>query len=138
MQALINAHNYGKKYDHIGNNIIGIAFLGTPHRGADLAGVLTAVLTVSFSKRRFVNDLSSTSQTIEELNNLFRARAEQLELVSFWESTAMPVVGVRPRQLAILTIELGRGTQIISNIGLRSRRRGRIEWRSFYDCQISV
>jgi hypothetical protein len=107
---LINAYNYGQKYDHIGSNVIGTAFLGTPHRGADLAEVLKAVLTISFSKRKFVNDLSSTSQTIKELNRLFGARSEQLELVSFWESTGKRVVGVRPRQLVILTIELGCGT----------------------------
>jgi len=105
---LINAHNLGQKYAHIGINVLGIAFLGTPHRGADLAGVLKAVLTVSFSTRKFVNDLSKTSQTIQELNRLFGARAEQLELVSFWESTGMPVVGVGPHQLAI-TNELGCG-----------------------------
>jgi hypothetical protein len=92
---LINAHSYGQRYNHIIDNTIGIVFLGTPHRGADLADVLKAVLTVSFSSRKFVKDLSVTSQAIKEINQLFKARAENLELVSFWESTAKPLIGVR-------------------------------------------
>jgi hypothetical protein len=101
---LINAHNYTERYNYIIENIIGIIFLGTPHRGADLADVLNAVFTVSFSNRKFVMDLTSTSQTIKEINRLFKARAEQLELVSFWESTGKPVFGVRSSQHAILSV----------------------------------
>jgi len=101
---LINAHNYSQRYNHIIENIIGIIFLGTPHRGADLADVLKAVLTASFANGKFVMDLSSTSQTIKEINRLFKARAEELELVSFWESTGKPVVGVRSSQHEILLV----------------------------------
>jgi hypothetical protein len=133
---LINAYNYGQKYSHIINNVIGIIFLGTPHRGADLADILKAVLRVSFSDRKFAMDLSSTSQTIKEINQLFKARSEKLELVSFWESTSKPVVGVQSSQF--ISDELGCGPSIISNIGLPSRRNNRLKWRSSLDSQISV
>ena len=92
-QALIIAHNKST-YSQIKKNTIGIAFLGTPHRGADLAKMLNMLLDVSFSERIFVKDLLPDSQTIKEINNTFAEHAQGLQLASFSESTEMPLVGV--------------------------------------------
>jgi hypothetical protein len=66
----------------------GIIFLGTPHRGASLANLLSTMLTVTFSKRKFVDELKGESVTIQEINQAFLDRSVPLKLVSFYESTA--------------------------------------------------
>jgi hypothetical protein len=90
---LITAHII-ERYHKITQNTIAVAFLGTPHRGADLADLLKTLLNISYSETRFVRDLSPSSQSIKEINDAFGERAKELELASFWESTAMPVIGV--------------------------------------------
>jgi len=84
-------------------NTIAVAFLGTPHRGADLADILKTLLNISFSESRFVRDLSPNSQSIKEINDAFGERSKQLELASFWESTGMSLVGVYSTRLSVLT-----------------------------------
>lgn len=64
-------------------------FLGTPHRGADLAGLLSNVLRVTFSQRIFVAQLRANSETIQEINDAFRDRSQSLHLISYYESEAM-------------------------------------------------
>jgi hypothetical protein len=63
-----------------------ILFLGTPHRGADLAGILDLVLTVSFSSRSFVKQINPNSDAIKSINEAFIYRANSLKLVSFFET----------------------------------------------------
>ena len=89
-QALIAAHN-NEIYRQINKNTIGIVFLGTPHRGADLAKMLKSLLDVSFSETRFVKDLVPNSQVIKEINDAFADRAKTLRLASFWESRGTTV-----------------------------------------------
>lgn len=81
-------------FQKIENDTLGIAFIATPHRGADLAKLLKGVLRICFSKRTFVGDLTTSGQTVKEINDSFKHLAEQLLLFSFWESRGMPVVGV--------------------------------------------
>jgi hypothetical protein len=91
---LIAAHN-NSRYSQIKKNTIGIAFLSTPHRGADLAKMLKSLLDVSFSERKFVKDLLPDSQIIKEINDAFAEHAQALQLASFSESTGMGLVGVK-------------------------------------------
>ena len=91
-QAIVNAYN-DPSYNNIFKNSKAIVFLGTPHRGANLANLLSNLLAISFSRRIFVNQLGSNSEMIQEINNAFRHRSE-LELISFFESQAMHGVGV--------------------------------------------
>jgi hypothetical protein len=42
-----------------------------------------------------VKDLSPASQSIKEINDAFGDRTKMIKLVSFWESSGMPMVGVR-------------------------------------------
>jgi hypothetical protein len=71
-----------------------VVFLGTPHGGADLAGILDLILTVSFSSRSFVKQLHPNSETIEAINNGFAHRAEKLKLLSFSETENTRFQGV--------------------------------------------
>jgi len=72
----------------------GIIFLGTPHRGTDLAKLLGNILTATLSQRIFVDQLQRESEMIQEINHAFLERSVVLKLVSFYESTAMRVIGV--------------------------------------------
>jgi hypothetical protein len=90
---MITAYN-NTRYSQIKKNTIGIAFLGTPHRGGDLAKILKALLDVSFSERQFVKDLLPGSQIIKEINDAFADHISSLQLASFSESTGMMLVGV--------------------------------------------
>jgi hypothetical protein len=63
-----------------------ILFLGTPHRGSDLAGIVDLALTVTFSSRDFVKQLNPNSDAIKSINSSFIHRANSLKLVSFFET----------------------------------------------------
>jgi hypothetical protein len=93
-----------ERYNRVGQNTIAIAFLGTPHRGADLANLLKTVLYISFSETKFVQDLSPKSQSIKDINDGFGECSKDLELASFWESTGMAPVGVNYNIVLFLTI----------------------------------
>jgi triacylglycerol esterase/lipase EstA (alpha/beta hydrolase family) len=92
-QALIDAHN-DRAYARVLKNVKSIIFFGTPHRGADLASLLSNLLFVSFARRMFVEQLRVNSDLIQGINDQFRDRSESLELVSFYESKEMRGLGV--------------------------------------------
>lgn len=92
VQAIIQAHNR-HSYLKIVDNIKAIIFLGTPHRGIDLKGILTNVFA-SPVPRRFIDELHSSSDMIQEINDTFPSRSLAIELISYWESTEMRGVGV--------------------------------------------
>ena len=79
-------------YQHIIRSISAMVFLGTPHRGTNLAGVLNRLLTVSLqSSRGFIADLNKSSPALEELNEQFRHIAPKLSIWSFYETLATSV-----------------------------------------------
>jgi len=92
-KAIIDAHN-DPIYVNILENVKGIVFIGTPHRGAELANILSNLLMATFSRKIFVDQLRGNCETIREINHAFRGRSLSMELVSFWESTAMRGIGV--------------------------------------------
>jgi hypothetical protein len=92
-KAIIDAHSHAT-YANIVENAKGIVFIGTPHHGADLANILSNLLMATFSRRTFVDQLQANCETILEINRAFRDRSLSMELVSFWESTAVRGIGV--------------------------------------------
>jgi hypothetical protein len=86
LQAIIDAYN-DSRTTRICENIKSVIFMGTPHRGANLASVLGDLLRIIGVKRVFIDQLKSKCETITEINRLFRARTETMQLVSFYEST---------------------------------------------------
>ncbi|KAI9172632.1 Vegetative incompatibility protein [Paramyrothecium foliicola] len=61
-------------------------FLGTPHRGADLAPILKSILTLAWGKKPFFEGLLLGSDTLAETNDAFRHYALDLGLWSFYET----------------------------------------------------
>jgi hypothetical protein len=88
-KAIIDAHNDDESYVRILDNIKAILFLATPHRGANFAALLSKVLSISFSRKIFVEQLQWNSPVIAIINDYFRERSRSLELVSFSESTGV-------------------------------------------------
>ncbi|KAL2020083.1 hypothetical protein VTK56DRAFT_8887 [Thermocarpiscus australiensis] len=63
-----------------------IFFLGTPHRGSNLASILENLLAVASGKKPFVTDLVPNSATLAAINDAFRHVAPELRLWSFYET----------------------------------------------------
>lgn len=70
----------------LAGRIHSIFFLGTPHRGSDLALVLENMLAVAWGRKPFVKDLVPNSDTLTEINDAFRHYALDLKLWSFYET----------------------------------------------------
>ena len=81
-------------------------FLGTPHRGADLAKFLNNVLHITYGPNLYVGDLQETSKSLQHLNEEFRHCVEGLQLYSFYETREIDVIIgsklVVPKHSAIL------------------------------------
>ncbi|KAL8845694.1 MAG: hypothetical protein Q9221_009152 [Calogaya cf. arnoldii] len=61
-------------------------FLATPHRGADLAQLLTKILNVTSGQRPFVTDLHRNSLATQSINDEFPQYSRDLQLFSFYET----------------------------------------------------
>jgi hypothetical protein len=92
-QAVVNAY-VNQLYAGMVGNIKAIVFLGTPHRGADSAQLLSTILTATLSSKIFVKQLRPKSEAIQEINKAFRDRSLSLTMISYFESKAMPTLGV--------------------------------------------
>ncbi|KAK6845809.1 WD40 repeat-like protein [Apiospora arundinis] len=71
---------------NIADRIQSIFFLGTPHRGSDLASILQNMLAVAWGSKPYVNDLLPNCATLAEINDVFRHYAGDLRLWSFYET----------------------------------------------------
>jgi pimeloyl-ACP methyl ester carboxylesterase len=72
-------------------------FLGTPHRGSDMAAVLRAILAVTWGKKPFVTDLKPNSSTLAAINDSFRHISKDLRLWSFFETLPVKATGIGKR-----------------------------------------
>lgn len=77
-------------YEKVSQRVKAILFLATPHRGADLAQLLTKVLNVSSGARPFVKDLHRNSLATQSINEEFPQYCQNLQLYSFYET--LPIV----------------------------------------------
>ncbi|EXA32954.1 hypothetical protein FOVG_15926 [Fusarium oxysporum f. sp. pisi HDV247] len=91
-KALIMAHNGSAVYGPILKATTGIVFLGTPHRGSDLAswGFLLSNLVSITSigkniRKELLRSLSKDSDTLAEISRQFLQRAKSLKIMSFIE-----------------------------------------------------
>ncbi|EGS19443.1 uncharacterized protein CTHT_0049040 [Thermochaetoides thermophila DSM 1495] len=65
-----------------------VLFLATPHRGSDLAKVLSLFLS---SGRTYVEELIRKSTTTDQLRESFRHLAPKLRIISFYETKPTPI-----------------------------------------------
>ncbi|KIL88375.1 hypothetical protein FAVG1_08454 [Fusarium avenaceum] len=86
------AHNGSEAYASILKATTGIVFLGTPHRGSDLApwGLLLSNLVSVTSigkniRKELLRTLSKDSDTLREISSQFLQRATSLKIMSFIE-----------------------------------------------------
>jgi pimeloyl-ACP methyl ester carboxylesterase len=140
-QAIIEAYNNGE-YASLHKAIKGVVFLGTPHRGADLAGLLDLVLLASFSSRRFVKQLNPNSDAIAAINNAFTYRVEPLKLISFYETenTRLQWVTLYKR-LGDCVVASDRDddcSRILRHFGLSERDQAWIKWTSHWHCKVQL
>ncbi|KAL7934080.1 hypothetical protein V8C35DRAFT_303155 [Trichoderma chlorosporum] len=73
-------------YKDLAGRIYGIFFLGTPHHGSDLAGILESMLIVAWGRKPFVTDLKSGSSALALIRDRFRHVATDLALWTFYET----------------------------------------------------
>jgi len=98
------------QFRHIINNVKGVVFFATPHRGADLAKVATSIDRVIRAsqlgnRRKYMKELAPESDRIEDINRDFRHHLNRLFVLSFYEecpSTRIGDVIIVPRASAVL------------------------------------
>ncbi|KAL8813851.1 MAG: hypothetical protein Q9223_006887 [Gallowayella weberi] len=73
-------------YATTAGRIQAIYFLATPHRGADLAQLLTKILNVTSGERPFVTDLHRNSLATQSINDEFPQYSQDIQLFSFYET----------------------------------------------------
>lgn len=78
-----------EEYQALAGRVKAIFFLATPHRGADLAQLLTRILNVSPGARPFVKDLHRNSVATQSINEEFPQYSQDLRLYSFYETLPM-------------------------------------------------
>ncbi|KAK2788180.1 hypothetical protein FQN53_004065 [Emmonsiellopsis sp. PD_33] len=76
------------QYSTMMSQTYGIVFLGTPHRGSNLAHILDNILRSSptVSTKVYVSELEKGSTSLDDINEQFRNVCGGLELVSFHET----------------------------------------------------
>ena len=98
-----------KEYHDIGQRIRAIFFLATPHRGSNMAELLSRILQVASGSRPFVTDLHPNSVMVQSITEEFPHHCQKLYLHSFYETTPMRFgvkkVIVVPKDSAILGYE---------------------------------
>ncbi|KAI1128895.1 hypothetical protein F5Y10DRAFT_164427 [Nemania abortiva] len=91
-------------------------FLGTPHRGSDLAGILQSMLMVAWGTKPFVNDLLPNCSALAEINDTFRHYAADLRLWSFYETLPVKTMVVSKLVVEKYSATLGYGNEEISSM----------------------
>lgn len=72
----------------------GIIFLSTPHRGSSLAPLLNLLAaTLGASPKVYLSELGVNSPSIENLTEDFRGVCNSLQLVSFYETLPTRIPG---------------------------------------------
>ncbi|KAK5631744.1 hypothetical protein RRF57_007458 [Xylaria bambusicola] len=91
-------------------------FLGTPHRGSDLAGILQNMLAVACGTKPFVNDLLPNCSILAEINDTFRHYATDLRLWSFYETLPVKMLVVSKLVVEKYSATLGYGNEEICSM----------------------
>lgn len=73
-------------FEMLAHRVSTIFFLATPHRGSDLAQLLTKILSVASGARPFVTDLHRNSLATQSINDEFPHHCKDLQLYSFYET----------------------------------------------------
>lgn len=77
-------------FSNVAERLHSFYFLGTPHRGSNLAATLKNILRILGTQRQYVNGLQVKSELIRVLNDEFRMHYQGIELHTFYETKPMP------------------------------------------------
>jgi len=80
--------------DDLSKRIHSMFFLGTPHRGSNMATILENMLTVSWGRKPFITDLMPNSTSLTAINDAFRHFAPDLHMWSFYETLPAKAAGM--------------------------------------------
>lgn len=90
-KALIIAHERSQRYETITRDVHGIVFMGTPHRGSDLAFWSSMLATIGnlfvlgSLRTDLLQDLQNKSDTLGSICSQFVERAQLLHILTFYE-----------------------------------------------------
>lgn len=84
-KAYILARQF-QEFELLAQRVSTIFFLATPHRGAEIAQLLTRILSVTAGARPFVTDLHRNSLATQSINDEFPQHCRDLQLYSFYET----------------------------------------------------
>ncbi|KAH0559684.1 hypothetical protein GP486_003804 [Trichoglossum hirsutum] len=91
-QALIYAHNHSSHYDAFLHRVRGIVFMGTPHRGSDIAHwagfaarALRAAQIGTGTNNNLLRALEEKSRTLLDISQQFVDRGATLQIRTFYE-----------------------------------------------------
>lgn len=84
-KAFVLARQF-EEFESIASRVRAIFFMATPHRGSDLAQILSKVLAVAPGERPFVSDLNRNSIATQSINDEFPRHCGDLQLYSFYET----------------------------------------------------
>lgn len=75
-----------QQYESLAARFQGVLFLATPHRGSDVAQVLSKVLGSMGGNRPYVANLNRDSEALRLINGEFPEQCQDLLLHSFYET----------------------------------------------------
>lgn len=75
-----------QEFVSLAGRVQAIFFLATPHRGSDLASLLSKILNLTGGARPFVTDLHRNSLATQSINDEFSQHCQDLQLYSFYET----------------------------------------------------
>jgi hypothetical protein len=90
-KALIIAHERSERYSSISRDTFGVMFMGTPHRGSDVAfwsnifGSMADLLTLGSIRTQLLQDLKPKSDCLGSTCSQFVERAQSLRIFSMYE-----------------------------------------------------
>ena len=96
IEALILAHERSGVYGNLLEMAKGVIFMGTPHRGADVASwakfaaqALRALQMGTATNKSLVSDLRKNSKTLAQISQQFVERGSALRIKTFYEGNKM-------------------------------------------------
>ena len=90
-KAMIIAHERSERYWAISRDTYGVLFMGTPHRGSDMAfwttviGKIADVFTLGSIRTQLLQDLQPKSACLGTICSQFVERAQSLRIFTFYE-----------------------------------------------------
>jgi hypothetical protein len=90
-KALIIAHERSERYSSISKDTFGVMFMGTPHRGSDMAfwtsifSSLADILTLGSIRTELLQDLQPKSACLGNICSQFVERAQSLRIFTVYE-----------------------------------------------------